>query len=194
MPLFLTPPAPPFLTFTSSNLSQLSVQYSVLWLAPPPLLPISFTTVNCSLTNNESFFPYNQLQSPKNRLYWGYHGFLCSTVLYCTLWTVSLSFLWFFDLTHYHRRDLFSRIFPWSQYNGPTDFHLWGKKIGLNRLLPILYCRKMVSSDVSTVHRRRIYSEEKAKVVATVWEQNLFNSLPHYRYSIAPGLFEKMDE
>ena len=93
-----------------------------------------------------------------------------TTVFSAVLYTVDsiVKFLWFFDLTHYHRRDLFSRICPWSHYNGPTDFHLWDKKIGLNRLLPILYCRKMVSSDVSTVHRRRIYSEEKAKVVATV--------------------------
>ena len=43
-----------------------------------------------------------------------------------------------------------------------TSFHL------------LVHC---VQTEESLLHRKRIYSEEKAKVVAAVWGKNLFNSL-----------------
>ena len=41
-------------------------------------------------------------------------------------------------------------------------------------------------------HRRRIKTEEKEKVFAAVWEQNLFNSLP--RYLFCTRKFKKKDK
>ena len=88
----------------------------------------------------------------------------CSTYIRGREWFVGLSIL------------LFYGTIQWNHFGNPNL--TYKKIVQFCAYSPFYNCTYIVYTVVQSCHRRRMETEGKAKVIAAVWGQNLFNSLP----------------